>query len=152
VEFSSHRHFYKLSSYWLLGVCCRSWLLQLVCCEWFPLPPLRCSGHPALFAMCVFCCYCLLFSFFSFFPGWESVCPGGYADLAQGCLWEYCMPLSSPCGLRLPKPCGHWCLAAVWEPSWFLHLMWNGDALCRLEVWRSQSLPLLCGFSCKVCL
>jgi hypothetical protein len=24
VEFSSHRHFYKLSSYWLLGVCCRS--------------------------------------------------------------------------------------------------------------------------------
>jgi hypothetical protein len=26
--------------------------------------------------------------FFSFFPGWGSVCPGGYADLAQGCLWD----------------------------------------------------------------
>jgi hypothetical protein len=33
--------------------------------------------------------YCLLLSF-SFFPGWSSVCPGGYADLAHGCLWEYC--------------------------------------------------------------
>jgi hypothetical protein len=25
-----------------------------------------------------------------FFPGWRSVCPGVYAALAQGCLWEYC--------------------------------------------------------------
>jgi hypothetical protein len=32
--------------------------------------------------------YCLLLSF-SFFPRWRSVCPGGYAALAQGCLWEY---------------------------------------------------------------
>jgi hypothetical protein len=31
--------------------------------------------------------YCLLISF-SFFPGWGSVCPGGYAALAQACLWE----------------------------------------------------------------
>jgi hypothetical protein len=23
-----------------------------------------------------------------FFPGWKSVCPGGYAALAQACLWE----------------------------------------------------------------
>jgi hypothetical protein len=44
----------------------------------FPSPHLWCSGHPALFAMCVFCCYCLLFSFFSsFFPGWGSVGSGG---------------------------------------------------------------------------
>jgi hypothetical protein len=34
----------------------------------FPSPPLRLSGCPALFAMCLFCCYCLLFSFFLFFP------------------------------------------------------------------------------------
>jgi hypothetical protein len=26
-------------------------------------PLLQFSGHPALFAMCLFCCYCLLFSF-----------------------------------------------------------------------------------------
>jgi hypothetical protein len=24
-----------------------------------------------------------------FLPGWRSVCPGGYAALAQACLWEY---------------------------------------------------------------
>jgi hypothetical protein len=27
----------------------------------------------------------------------------------------------------------------VWEPSWFVHLTWSGDAMCMLEVWRSQS-------------
>jgi hypothetical protein len=52
-----------------------------------------------------------------FFPGWGLVCPGGYADLAQGCLWEYCVPLSSPCGLRLPKPSGRRCLSAARGPS-----------------------------------
>jgi hypothetical protein len=30
-------------------------------------PPLRRSGHLALFANCLFCCYCLLFSFFFLF-------------------------------------------------------------------------------------
>jgi hypothetical protein len=60
--------------------------------------------------------------FFSFFPGWGSVCPGGYADLAQGCLTEYHVLLSSPCGLCLPKRSGHWHLSAQ-EPSCFLHLM-----------------------------
>jgi hypothetical protein len=101
-------------------------------------PPLWHSGHPALFAMCLFCCYYLLFSF-SFFPEWGSVCPGGYADLAQGCLWEYHIPLSSPCGLHLPKPSGCCHLAAAQEPSWFLHVTWSEDAIHRLEVWRSQS-------------
>jgi hypothetical protein len=88
----------------------------------FSSPPLWNSVHPALFVTCLFCCYCLLFSFFSFFPGLGSVCPGGYADLAHGCLWENHVPLSSPCGLRLPKPSGHRHLAAAREPSWFLHL------------------------------
>jgi hypothetical protein len=89
----------------------------------FPSLLLCCSGCPALFATCLFCCYCLLFSFFFlFFPGWGSVCPGGYADLVQGCLWEYCMLLSSLCGPRFPKPSGHCHLAAAREPSWFLRL------------------------------
>jgi hypothetical protein len=57
-----------------------------------PSPPLQHSGCPTLFATCLFCC-CLLFSF-SFFPGWGSVCSGCYADLAQGCLWEYCVLLT----------------------------------------------------------
>jgi hypothetical protein len=39
-----------------------------------------------------------------FFAGWGSVCPGGYAGLSQGWLWEYCMPLiCSPVGLYLPS-------------------------------------------------
>jgi hypothetical protein len=110
---------------------------RLVClqfCEGLPLPPL------ALRVPCpLFCCYCLLFRFFfSFFPGWGLVSPGGYTDLAQGCLWEYHMPLSSPCGLRLPKPSGSWSLA-VREPSWFLRLTWSGNATRGLGVWRSQS-------------
>jgi hypothetical protein len=49
-------------------------LVYLQFCEGFPSHPLQHSGHPALFATCLFC-YCLLFSF-SFFPGWGSVCPG----------------------------------------------------------------------------
>jgi hypothetical protein len=32
------------------------------------------------------CLFIIQFVFFSFFPGWGSVCPGGYADLSQGCL------------------------------------------------------------------
>jgi hypothetical protein len=55
-----------------------------------------------------------------FSPGWGSVCPGGYADLAPAWLWEYHVPLSSPCPC-LPKPSRLGCLAA-WGPSWFLHL------------------------------
>jgi hypothetical protein len=71
--------------------------------------------------------------FFSFFPGWGSVCPGGYADLAQGCLWEYCMPLSLPGGLLLPSMLG----AGIWRresPPGFC-LTWSGDAILGLGVW-----------------
>jgi hypothetical protein len=42
--------------------------------EGFPLPLLRHSGCPALFATCLFCCYCLLFRFFFLFSlggGWS---------------------------------------------------------------------------------
>jgi hypothetical protein len=74
--------------------------------------------------------------FFLFFPWVGSVCPEGYADLVQGCLWEYCVPLSWPGGLHLPKQSGSWHLVAQ-EPSWFLHLMWSGDAMRGLGVWRS---------------
>jgi hypothetical protein len=107
-------------------------LVYVQFCRGLPLPPLRHSRRPALFAKCLFCC-CLLFSF-SFFPGWGSVCPGGYADLAQHCLWEYHVPLSSPCGLRLPKQSRCWRLAAR-DPSWFLCLMWSGNVKRGLGVW-----------------
>jgi hypothetical protein len=44
-------------------------LVYLQFWEGFPLPPLRSSGSPTLFATYLYCSYCLLFSF-SFFPRW----------------------------------------------------------------------------------
>jgi hypothetical protein len=127
VGFSSLCHSHKLSCSWLLGTCPRSHrslsgqaqLVYLQFGEGFHSPSLWCSVHPTLFAKCLYCSYCLLLSF-SFFSRWRSVCPGGYADLARGCLWMYCIAHSSPCP-RLPKPSGHGRLAP-WGPSWFLHL------------------------------
>jgi hypothetical protein len=62
-------------------------LVYLQSQEGFPSPNLWHSVCPTLFPACLNCSYCLLVSF-SFFPGWRSVCPGGYAALAQACLWE----------------------------------------------------------------
>jgi hypothetical protein len=73
----------QLPHSWLLGVFPRSHQKD------FSSPNLWRSVRPTLFPMCLYCSYCLLLSF-PFFPGWRSVCPGGYAALAQGCLWKYC--------------------------------------------------------------
>jgi hypothetical protein len=74
------------------------------------LPPIFCAQCPTFFPTCLYCSYCLVLSF-SFFPGCRLVSPGGYAALAQGCLWEYRVPLSSPC-LRLPSRLG----VGDWRP------------------------------------
>jgi hypothetical protein len=83
---------------------CLLWLACLFTVLWgiAPLPVFSAQGTP-LSLLHVFCCCCLLFClvFFSFFPGWGSVCPGGYAELVQDCLWEYHLPLSSSGGLLL---------------------------------------------------
>jgi hypothetical protein len=63
-------------------------LVYLQSQEGFPSPNLWRSVYPTLFPTCLYCSYCLLLSF-SFLPGWRSVCLGGYAALAQACLWEY---------------------------------------------------------------
>jgi hypothetical protein len=60
-------------------------LVYLQFWEGFPSPNLWHSVCPTLFPACLYCSYCLLLSF-SFFPWWRSVCPGGYAALAQGCV------------------------------------------------------------------
>jgi hypothetical protein len=89
----------------LLGRCCPSCLLWLACLFTVQvgraLSPL--SGTQG--ALPSFSAACVLFSFFFslFFPGWRSVCPGVYADLFQGCLWEYRRLLRSPGGLLLPS-------------------------------------------------
>jgi hypothetical protein len=100
-------------------------------------PPLWHSGSPTFFSTCLFCCYCSLLSS-SFFPHVGFGLSRGLCWSGPGLSVEYHIPLSSPCGLHLPKPSGHWRLAAR-GPSWFLHLTWSGDALRRLELWRSQS-------------
>jgi hypothetical protein len=79
-----------------------------------PPPRSRAWGAPPSL-LCVFFFQLLVYylvCFFSFFPpGWGSVCLGGYADLAQGCMWEYHVPLSSPGGLLLPSRIG----AGIWQ-------------------------------------
>jgi hypothetical protein len=54
-----------------------------------PLPPIfSTQGTPPSFP-CVLIVFIAYYSVFLFFPGWRSVCPGGYAALAQACLWGY---------------------------------------------------------------
>jgi hypothetical protein len=84
----------------------------------FPLPSLVLSApHP----LCnVSLLLLLLITQFLFFPQWRLVCPGTYAVLAQGCLWDYHILLSSPCPCH-PNPSGCQQLAAQ-GPFWFLCL------------------------------
>jgi hypothetical protein len=56
-------------------------LVYLLFHEGFHLPTSSALRAPRPLCYVSFCCYCLLFCFFC--PGCESVCPGGYADLAQ---------------------------------------------------------------------
>jgi hypothetical protein len=126
MEFSSLCHFYKHSQSSLLGMCRSACLLQpslFIYSSMRDSPPTffgTLGAPPSL--LHVFIVLIAYYSVSLFFPGWGSFCPGGYADLAQGCLWEYHIPLSLPCPC-LPKPSGCWHLAAAQGPSWFLHLM-----------------------------
>jgi hypothetical protein len=51
--------------------------------------------------------------------------------------------LSSPCGLLLPKWSGHWRLASGGSVGALLaspfHLMWSGNFMHGLGLWRSES-------------
>jgi hypothetical protein len=85
----------------------------------FPSPPLRRSGHPTLFAACLFCCYCLLFSFFSFFPGGGQSVQGAMLIWPRVVCGSTAYHLVVPCDPCLPKPSGHWCLAARGSPPVF---------------------------------
>jgi hypothetical protein len=78
-------------------------------------PELR-APHPLCYVSFFFSTACLLFSlfFFSFYSlDRGSVCPGCYADLFQGSLCEYHMPLSSPCVLCLLSRVG----TGIWWPG-----------------------------------
>jgi hypothetical protein len=104
--------------------------------------------HPTLFPACLYCSYCLLLSF-SFFPWWRSVCPGGYAALAQACLWEYHGTTkltwsASSQAIRAPVTGG---------PGALLVSPFNVEILCA--GWRCggvKVMPFLSDYACKVCL
>jgi hypothetical protein len=112
VEFSSLRHSHKFSHSWSLGVCPCSRPLQPGLACLFPVPrriPLPSSlVHRVLhlFAMCTFIVLIAYYSVSLFSPGGGWSVQGAYADLAQGCLWKYHTPFSSPCGPRLPSHLG----------------------------------------------
>jgi hypothetical protein len=112
--------------------------------EGFPSSSLRRSVRPTLVPACLFCSYCLLPSF-SFFPGWGSVCPGGYADLAQACLWEY----RGTAKLTLSTSSQAVWAQASGSPGALLvsPLTWSRDALHQLEVWRGQHFVSFLWFS-----
>jgi hypothetical protein len=112
--------FYKpspLQAHW--GRWCHTHLLWSACLFtllWGTAPPhspeLR-APHPLCY-MSFFQLLVYYSDFFSlFFPGWGSVCPEGYSDLTQGCLWEYHMLLSSHGGLLLPRRLG----SGIWWPG-----------------------------------
>jgi hypothetical protein len=80
-----------------------------------PFLPFGSQGAPALFAAHLFVVIAYYSVFFFFFL-WVGVgLSRGYADLGQGFLCEYCMPLSSPCGLHLPNclGAGFWSVGAI---------------------------------------
>jgi hypothetical protein len=94
VEFSSHRHFYKLSCSWLLGGysfhSCLLWLACLFTVLWGIAPPpfFGAQGAPPSL-LCVCFLIVAYYSVFLFFFPWVGISlTGGYADLAQDCLWE----------------------------------------------------------------
>jgi hypothetical protein len=69
----------------LLGRCHLSCLLQPACLftvPWGIAPPLQCSGHPTLFATCLFLFFCLLFSLVFFSFPWVGV------GLSRGLCWS----------------------------------------------------------------
>jgi hypothetical protein len=107
-------------------------LVYLQIHEGLPSPSFRCAGHPALFTTCPFCCYCLLFSlaFFLFSLG------GGQSVQGAMLVWPRVVCGSTMCHFAHLVACfsqaSRSCHLAAWEPSWFLHLPWSGDAMHRL--------------------
>jgi hypothetical protein len=111
------------------------------------LPLLWCTCNtPPPSVACSFSCPCLLFK--GFFCGIRGlVCPGGYAGLSQGCLWEYHMMLGAHLLVCRMSPKQVWSKSlVVWESSYFLSVMWCGEALYRLGVQGVEVLILLGAF------
>jgi hypothetical protein len=127
VEFFSLLHSHKLPRSWLLGArpapargspACPACLFTVPGRVPFPQSSALRAPHPLSSILTVLIAY---YSVSLFFPRWRSVCPGGYAALAQACLWG--VPWYHEAHLVRVFPshmgAGHWW---PWGPSLFLCL------------------------------
>jgi hypothetical protein len=95
---------------------------------------LQSSRRPAHFAMC-------LFQFFVYSVFWFFLFCGAEVSVSRGLCWfipgvGVGIPLAAyllTCWSAFPKQVRSQHLLE-WEPSWFLHITWHGEAMCRLEV------------------
>jgi hypothetical protein len=125
-------------------------LVYLQSLEGFPSPNLQRSGRLTLFPACLNCSYCLLLSF-SFFPGWRSVCPGGYASLAQACLWGYHGTVKLTWSMSSQAV---WALATG-GPGGPPHFSVQREVEILCTGWRCggvKVMPFLSDYACIVCL
>jgi hypothetical protein len=112
-------------------------LVYLQFCEGFPSLPFRAQGTlPSLLHIFFVVIAYYSVSFFSLGGDWSV--QGAMLIWPTVVCGSTAVPLISPCHPCPPKPSGCWSLVAAWDPSWFLHLMWSGDAMSRIEVWRSH--------------
>jgi hypothetical protein len=137
VECSSHCYFYRLSHSWLLGMRCRSCLLQLTCHEGFPLSPSSALIVPHPLCYLFLLLLLIIQVFFSLFS-----LGGGRSVQGAMLIWSRVVCGSTTCHLAhlvvciFPSHLG----AAVWQwrkspPVSPFNVEWR----CYAHVWRSQS-------------
>jgi hypothetical protein len=122
----------------LLGGCrhsCLLWPAYSVTVPWgIPLPSSSALRVPC--PLCYMSFFVIVVQFFFLFS------LGGGRSLQRAMLiWPRVVCGSTTCRLAHLVVCisragRNWHLVAQ-EPSWFLRLPWNGDAMCGLEVWRN---------------
>jgi hypothetical protein len=144
VEFSSHHHFYKLSCSKVAGggattPAFSGQLVYLQFSEGLPLLPSSVLREPCpLWYMSFVVVFCYSVCFLSLFP-----LGGGQSVQGAMLIWPRVVCGSTMCSLPYLVVCIFWArrkwLLVVWEPSWFLHLPWSGDAMHGLGLWKSQS-------------
>jgi hypothetical protein len=110
-----------------------SQFVYLQFCEGLPLPHSSELRAPCLLCYVSFCC-CL----FSFFPEW-----GGQFVQGAMLIWPRVVYGSTACHLAHLVVCfsraGRSWHLVMWEPAWFLCLMWSGEAMRWLGVWWCRS-------------
>jgi hypothetical protein len=106
------------------------------------LPSPVCSEQPAISVACPFQ---FLVYYSVFFVGCGSVFQGARLVYPGGVVGILCATYLLTCWPAAPKQVWSQCLV-VWEPSYFLSVMWHEEALYRLGIQGFRVLLLLGGF------